>query len=51
MCVPTVDGKTYHRKLTQIVEVEYHDKTKYVMFKCDWADNTKDKGYRWTSMV
>jgi hypothetical protein len=46
MCAPIVDGKTYYRKLTQIVEVKYYDKTKYVMFKCDWVDNTKDKGYK-----
>jgi hypothetical protein len=46
MCVPTTDGETYYGKLTQIIEVEYYDKTKFVIFKCDWADNTKDKGYR-----
>ena len=26
--------------------VEYFDRTKYVMFKCDWADSTRDKGYK-----
>ena len=46
VCVLTVDGKTYYRKLTQIIEVEYYNKTKYVLFKCDWADNTRDRGYK-----
>ena len=44
--MPTIDGETYYGKLTQIIEVEYYDRTKYVIFKCDWADNTRDKGYR-----
>jgi len=35
VCVPTVDGETYYRKLTDIVEVEYYDRTKYVLFNCD----------------
>jgi hypothetical protein len=35
VCMPTVDGKTYYRKLTQIIKVEYYDRTKYVLFKCD----------------
>jgi hypothetical protein len=46
VCVPTVDGETYYGKLTQIIEVEYYDRTKYVLFKCDWADNTRDMGYK-----
>jgi hypothetical protein len=46
ICVPTVDGKTYYRKLTDIVEVEYYDRTKYILFKYDWADPTRDKGFR-----
>jgi len=37
VCVPIFDGETYYEKLTNIVEVEYYDKTKYVLFKCDWA--------------
>jgi hypothetical protein len=35
VCVPTVDGETYYGKLTQIIEVEYCDRTKYILFKCD----------------
>ena len=30
VCMPTVDGKTYYRKLTHIIEVEYYDRTKYI---------------------
>jgi hypothetical protein len=46
VCVPIVDGETYYGKLTDIVEVEYYDKTKYVLFKCDWADPTRDRGFK-----
>jgi hypothetical protein len=46
VCVPTVDGLTYYGKLMDIIKVEYYDKTNYVMFKCDWADTTRDRGYK-----
>jgi hypothetical protein len=46
VCVATVDGLTYYEKLTDIIEVKYYDMTKYVMFKCDWADTTRDRGYK-----
>jgi len=46
VCVPTIDGKTYYGKLTDIVEVEYYEQTKYVLFKCDWADPTRDRGFK-----
>jgi hypothetical protein len=46
VCVPTVDGYTYYGKLTQIIEVEYYDRTRYVLFKCDWADITRSRGYK-----
>jgi hypothetical protein len=46
VCVPTVDGKTSYEKLTQIIEVEYYDWTKYVLFKCYWTDNTRDRGWK-----
>jgi len=39
-------GKMYYRKLTDVVEVEYYDRTKYVLFKCDWADPTRDRGFK-----
>jgi hypothetical protein len=43
--VSTVEGKTYYRQLTDIVEVEYYDRTTYVLFKCKWADPTIDRGF------
>jgi hypothetical protein len=46
ICVPIVDDETYYGKLTKIIEVEYYDRTKYVLFKCDWADNTRGRGYK-----
>ena len=46
MCVPTVDGDTYFRKLIKVIEVEYFNRTKYVIFKCKWADSMRDKGYK-----
>jgi hypothetical protein len=46
VCVPTIDSETYYRKLTDIVEVEYYDRTQYVLFKCDWVDTMRDKGYK-----
>jgi hypothetical protein len=44
--VSIVDGKKYYRKLTQIIKVKYYDRMKYVLFKYDWVDNTRDKGYK-----
>jgi hypothetical protein len=35
VCMPIVDRKIYYEKLTQIIEVEYYDMTKYVLFKFD----------------
>jgi hypothetical protein len=46
MCILTVDGDTYFGKLIEMIEVEYFDRTKYVMFKCKWADSTRDNGYK-----
>jgi hypothetical protein len=46
VCVTTVDGPTYYGKLTRIIEVTYYDQTKYVLFRCDWADIRPNKGYK-----
>jgi hypothetical protein len=46
VCVPTVEGETYYGQLTNIVEVEYYDRTAYVLFKCNWADPTMDRGFK-----
>jgi hypothetical protein len=35
VCVPTVEGETYYGQLIDIVEVEYYDRTTYVLFKCN----------------
>lgn len=32
VCMLTVDGLTYYRKLTDTIVVEYYNRTKYVMF-------------------
>jgi hypothetical protein len=46
VCVPNVEGETYYGQLTDIVEVEYYDRTTYVLFKCNWVDPTLDSGFR-----
>ena len=46
VCVPTVDSEMYYEKLTYIIEIEYYNRTKYALFKCDWADHTKDRGWK-----
>jgi len=35
VCAPTVDGEMYYGKLTEIIEVEYFNRTKCIIFKCD----------------
>jgi hypothetical protein len=32
------DGPTYYNKLAHIIEVRYYDGSRYVLFKCDWAN-------------
>jgi hypothetical protein len=32
VCVTTVDGSTYYGKLVRILEVQYYDGTRYVLF-------------------
>lgn len=44
--MPIVDDEIYYVKLTQITEVEYYNTTKYVMFKCNWANIKKNRGYK-----
>jgi len=46
MCVTTEDGPTYYGKLTRIIEVTYYDLTRYMLFKCDWADIQPNKRYK-----
>jgi hypothetical protein len=44
--VLTIEGETYYGLLTDIVEVEYYDRTTYVLFKYNWVDPTMDRGFR-----
>ena len=44
--MPRVDGDPYFAKLTEVIEVEYFVRTKYVMFKCNCANSMRDKGYK-----
>jgi hypothetical protein len=46
VCMTTVDGEMYFGKLIEVIEVEYFDKTKYILFKCKWANSTRGKGYK-----
>ena len=46
VCMPTIDGESYFSKLIEVIEVEYYDRTKYVLFKSKWADSTRGKGYK-----
>ena len=44
--MPTIDCKTYFGKLIEVIEVEYYDRIRYVLFKCKWADSMRGKGYK-----
>jgi len=36
----------YYRKLEDIIELNYYGRFKVTLFKCKWADTTRDKGFR-----
>ncbi|RYR28647.1 uncharacterized protein LOC107626859 isoform X1 [Arachis ipaensis] len=36
----------YYDKLEDIIELNYHGQFSVVLFKCKWADNTRDRGYK-----
>lgn len=42
----TEEGITYYGVLTDIIELNYYDKLRYVLFKCDWADITQNRGQK-----
>jgi hypothetical protein len=44
--MPTIYGVMYFGKLIEVIEVEYYDRTRYVLFKCKWVDSTRGKGYK-----
>ncbi|KAH0671270.1 hypothetical protein KY285_023830 [Solanum tuberosum] len=36
----------YYGKLEDIIEINYNGRFKVVLFKCQWADTTRDRGYQ-----
>jgi hypothetical protein len=40
------DDATYYGQLTRITEVQYYDGSRYVLFKCDWANIASGMGYK-----
>ena len=38
VCVVTKGGATYYGVLIDIIELNYSDKYRYVLFKCQWTD-------------
>ncbi|KAF5442008.1 hypothetical protein F2P56_036986 [Juglans regia] len=44
--VCTEDGPAWYGQLTRIIEIMYYDGSRYVLFKCDWADVTRGKGFK-----
>jgi len=43
--VATEGGVTYYGVLTNIIELNYSKKLRYVLFKCEWVDVDSGKGY------
>lgn len=37
---------TYYGRLNDIVELNYYEEFKVVLFKCDWVDVTKGTGFK-----
>jgi hypothetical protein len=46
VCVSTEDDTPYYGQLTRIIEVQYYDVSRYVLFKCDWANIAPGRGYK-----
>lgn len=44
--VCTEDGPAWYSQLTRIIEIMYYDGSRYVLFKYDWADVTRGKGFK-----
>ena len=44
VCVVTKGGATYYGVLIDIIEVNYSDKYRYVLFKCQWVDVISGRG-------
>ena len=43
-CIVTEDGATYYGVLIDIIELNYSDKYRYVLFKCQWVDVISGRG-------
>ena len=39
-------GTDYYGVSTDIIEINYFDHMKYVLFKCDWVNIRPSKGYK-----
>ena len=44
VCVVTKCGATYYGILIDIIELNYSDKYRYVLFKCQWVDIISGRG-------
>ena len=44
VCVVTEGGATYYDVLIDIIELNYSDKYRYVLFKCQWVDVISGRG-------
>ncbi|KAF7808003.1 uncharacterized protein G2W53_040164 [Senna tora] len=44
VCVTTEDGVTYYGILKEIIELNYFDKYKVLLFRCDWVDVISGRG-------
>ena len=46
VCVVTEGGPTYYGVLINIIELNYSDKYRYVLFKCQWIDIISGRGLK-----
>lgn len=46
VAVTTIGGPTYYGQITSIIELNYFDEARFVLFKCDWVDVTVGRGYK-----
>ena len=44
--VVTEGGNTFYGVLTDIIELNYSDNIKHVLFKCTWVDDQNRRGYK-----
>ena len=44
VCVVTEGGASYYGVLINIIELNYFEKYRYVLFKCQWADIISGRG-------